>query len=90
MGFPDNYTLLDKSTDTARFKAIGNSWAIPVVQWIAKQIQQYKELNKSIDWIENVLPYEETDLYRLYLFPKGTSKNTLHKPHNLHIPNNLQ
>lgn len=76
MGFPDNYTLLDKATDTARFKAIGNSWAIPVVQWIAKQIQQYKELNESVDWIENVLPHEETDLYKLYLFPKDLMKTT--------------
>ncbi len=76
MGFPDNYTLMDKATDTARFKAIGNSWAIPVVQWIAKQIQQYKELNETITWIDDMLPHKETSLSKLYLFPKDIIKTT--------------
>jgi len=88
MGFPDNYTLLNKATDTARFKAIGNSWAIPVVQWIAKQIQQYKELNNSITWIENLLPYEETDLYKLYLFPKNVIRTTKDKYINVSSASN--
>jgi len=76
MGFPDNYTLLDKATDTARFKAIGNSWAIPVVQWIAKQIQQFKKLNESINWIEDLIPNEETPWYKLYLFPNDLTKTS--------------
>ncbi len=70
MGFPDNYTLLDKATDTARFKAIGNSWAIPVVRWIAKHIKQYKKLDETLTWIDDLLPSEETDSYKLYLFSK--------------------
>ncbi len=76
MGFPDNYTLLDNATDTARFKAIGNSWAIPVVQWIAKQIHRHQELNESKTWIEDLYPYEEANLYRLYLFPTNLTKTT--------------
>ncbi|MDQ3108519.1 MAG: DNA cytosine methyltransferase, partial [Bacteroidota bacterium] len=38
MGFPDNYTSVNGNSDTNRFQAIGNSWAIPVVEWIGKQI----------------------------------------------------
>lgn len=40
MGFPDNYTLINGNSDTNRFQAIGNSWAVPVVTWIGKQIDK--------------------------------------------------
>lgn len=38
MGFPDNYTHLKKSTRTNQYQAIGNSWAVPVVQWIGQRL----------------------------------------------------
>lgn len=38
MGFPDNYTLLVRCKDTQRYQAVGNSWAVPVIKWIAKRI----------------------------------------------------
>ena len=42
-GFPDNYTDIkakNKPTpDGPRYKALGNSWAVPVVRWIGKRIQ---------------------------------------------------
>lgn len=38
MGFPDNYTLLDKCKDTQRYQAVGNSWAVPVIKWIAQRL----------------------------------------------------
>jgi DNA (cytosine-5)-methyltransferase 1 len=45
-GFPDNYTeipwrkkLADQCPDGPRYKALGNSWAVPVVHWIGKRIQ---------------------------------------------------
>lgn len=41
-GFPDGYTDIKpkgKSTpDGPRYKALGNSWAVPVVRWIGKRI----------------------------------------------------
>lgn len=41
-GFPDGYTAIPwrgKSTpDGARYKALGNSWAVPVVRWIGQRI----------------------------------------------------
>jgi DNA (cytosine-5)-methyltransferase 1 len=43
-GFPDNYTNIPwrskpESPDGPRYKALGNSWAVPVVAWIGKRIQ---------------------------------------------------
>ena len=40
MGFPDNYTLLPKCRDTQRYQAVGNSWAVPVVRWIANRLEK--------------------------------------------------
>lgn len=42
-GFPDNYTNIpwrkaDQSPDGPRYKALGNSWAVPVVRWIGGRI----------------------------------------------------
>ena len=46
-GFPDNYTdikLKGKPTpDGPRYKALGNSWAVPVVRWIGERIAQALE-----------------------------------------------
>ena len=44
-GFPDNYTNIpwrkkDESPDGPRYKALGNSWAVPVVRWIGRRIQE--------------------------------------------------
>jgi DNA (cytosine-5)-methyltransferase 1 len=43
-GFPDGYTNIpwrkaDESPDGPRYKALGNSWAVPVVAWIGQRIQ---------------------------------------------------
>ena len=41
-GFPDNYTAIEyrkkPASDGPRYKALGNSMAVPVVQWIGKRI----------------------------------------------------
>jgi DNA (cytosine-5)-methyltransferase 1 len=38
-GFPDDYTkIADKTPDGPRYKALGNSWAVPVVRWIGERI----------------------------------------------------
>jgi DNA (cytosine-5)-methyltransferase 1 len=44
-GFPDGYTNIpwrkkDESPDGPRYKALGNSWAVPNVRWIGKRIQE--------------------------------------------------
>jgi DNA (cytosine-5)-methyltransferase 1 len=46
-GFPDDYTQIplrgkpaDKCPDGPRYKALGNSWAVPVVRWIGNRIKE--------------------------------------------------
>ena len=44
-GFPDNYTNIpwrksDESPDGPRYKALGNSMAVPVMAWIGRRIQE--------------------------------------------------
>ena len=45
MGFPDNYTAIpwrgkpaDQCPDGPRYRALGNSWAVPNVRWIGQRI----------------------------------------------------
>jgi DNA (cytosine-5)-methyltransferase 1 len=40
MGFPDNYTDLPDAKKTNRYQGVGNSWAVPVVQWIGERLLQ--------------------------------------------------
>lgn len=37
-GFPDRYTAIPKAKDGPRYKALGNSMAVPVMRWIGQQI----------------------------------------------------
>jgi DNA (cytosine-5)-methyltransferase 1 len=44
-GFPDGYTAIpwrkkpaSECPDSPRYKALGNSWAVPVVRWIGARI----------------------------------------------------
>ena len=39
-GFPDNYTNTPTSSDTTRYKALGNSMAVPVMKWIGQRINE--------------------------------------------------
>lgn len=45
-GFPDDYTAIpwrkkpaDQCQDGPRYKALGNSWAVPVAAWIGRRIE---------------------------------------------------
>lgn len=49
-GFPDDYTKIpyrgksvEECPDNPRYKAIGNSWAVPVVRWLGERIQNQLE-----------------------------------------------
>lgn len=42
-GFPDNYTNIRENCPSgARYKALGNSMAVPVMRWIGKRINEYE------------------------------------------------
>jgi DNA (cytosine-5)-methyltransferase 1 len=47
-GFPDNYTDIQPkgkpTPDGSRYKALGNSMAVPVMRWIGERIKQYEEM----------------------------------------------
>lgn len=46
-GFPDDYTLTERASDAKRKKALGNSFAVPVLHWIAKRIAIADEISRS-------------------------------------------
>jgi DNA (cytosine-5)-methyltransferase 1 len=47
-GFPDGYTLIPyrgkPASDGPRYKALGNSMAVPVMRWIGERIQMVEDL----------------------------------------------
>lgn len=43
-GFPDGWTDLGGTTDSARYKALGNSMAVPVILWLGQQIETIENL----------------------------------------------
>jgi DNA (cytosine-5)-methyltransferase 1 len=47
-GFPDDFTLIPyrnkPATDGPRYKALGNSMAVPVMRWIGKRIEEVDAL----------------------------------------------
>ncbi len=49
MGFPDNYTNIVGSKNTARYQAIGNSWVVPVVSWIGQRLVNDKSKESIIN-----------------------------------------
>ena len=43
-GFPDNYTNIKENCPSgARYKALGNSMAVPVMRWIGERINQHEQ-----------------------------------------------
>lgn len=49
-GFPDDFTLVEyrgkPAADGPRYKAIGNSMAVPVIRWILSRIEAYERIEK--------------------------------------------
>lgn len=53
MGFPDNYTDLKGAKKTNRYQATGNSWAVPVVEWLGRRLLAYE--SDKYQLAENIL-----------------------------------
>ena len=54
-GFPDGWTAIpyrgkpaDECPDAPRYKALGNSMAVPVMQWIGERIEAVEESMKGV------------------------------------------
>jgi DNA (cytosine-5)-methyltransferase 1 len=47
-GFPQGYTNVPHrnkpAADGPRYKALGNSWAVPCITWLGKRIEQVEEV----------------------------------------------
>lgn len=71
-GFPDNHTLIgwrgkdaDECPDGPRYKAIGNSMAVPVMRWIGERIAAALPVEKlSGDYGGSKTPLDQRDLWR--------------------------
>jgi DNA (cytosine-5)-methyltransferase 1 len=47
-GFPDNYTNIKENCPSGvRYKALGNSMAVPVMRWIGERINSYETMRSS-------------------------------------------
>jgi DNA (cytosine-5)-methyltransferase 1 len=45
-GFPDNYTNIKENCPSGpRYKALGNSMAVPVMKWIGERINEFRAIN---------------------------------------------
>ncbi|MBT1783114.1 phage N-6-adenine-methyltransferase [Enterobacter hormaechei subsp. xiangfangensis] len=71
-GFPDNHTLIswrgkdaDECPDGPRYKAIGNSMAVPVMRWIGERIAAALPAEKlKGDYGGSKTPLDQRDLWR--------------------------
>lgn len=91
MGFPDNYTKVNGNSDTNRFQAIGNSWAVPVVKWIASKISEFmdkKTKNEINEWQKAVQPKKNNKNALLYLLEGTNQINRTEFLNSSNIPNN--
>lgn len=88
MGFPDDYTRMETCTDTQRYQAIGNSWAVPVIKWIANRL--FSEHNNSNIALEN--PTMKRNGFSLFLLEdfnliNGKHLNASKIPYNFILSN---
>ena len=72
-GFPDNYTNIpwkgrSSSPDGRRYKALGNSMAVPVMRWIGERIEAAESIERDERAIERVLYVTPGDEDQLSLF----------------------
>jgi DNA (cytosine-5)-methyltransferase 1 len=79
MGFPDNYTNIPKVRDTNRYQAIGNSWAIPTIKWLAKRIQNLSVIMEKKSWIKSLTITKKEKDYKLYLINEDIFSLSINK-----------
>lgn len=90
MGFPDNYTLIDKCRDTQRYQAVGNSWAVPVIKWIANRLTSENLCKIPVQILKPQIEENDVTLYLLNDFSSiGNNEyiNSSKIPYNYHLAN---
>ncbi len=89
MGIPDNYTQVNGNSDVNRYQAIGNSWAVPVVNWIGNNIDRFitNKENSIIDWTKFVNKSNNNQNAHLFLLESITLINNSLYLNSSSIPN---
>lgn len=90
MGFPDDYTLIEGCKDTQRFQATGNSWAVPVIKWIANRLISNK--NDNIVMTKPTMIFLDANLFLLENFAPlkdGSYINASKIPYDYQLSNML-
>lgn len=94
MGFDDNYTNLPKAKKTNRYRAVGNSWVVPVVRWIGYRIAEYSNDTLALSPLTMLLSDRITTLEDgIYMnfgkdiiqIPNGDSINCTSTPEECHL-----
>lgn len=88
MGFPDNYTLLEQCKDTQRYQAVGNSWAVPVIKWIAERLKHIPDNDMSFQ--TPTMKINGASIFLLEDFNRHTGGryiNASKMPYNYHLAN---
>lgn len=52
MGFPDDYTNIENARNTNRYQATGNSWVVPVINWIGKRLVKNDTQSSIVDTLD--------------------------------------
>lgn len=79
MGFPDNYTKIDGLSRSARILMLGNSWAVNVIKWIGKRIENPTKLVLSS---ENAQKLGKLEIFNLM---NSELINSSEKPNNIRL-----
>jgi DNA (cytosine-5)-methyltransferase 1 len=48
-GFPDDYTAIPGAADGPRYRALGNSMAVPVMRWIGRRIERVENIMRRFN-----------------------------------------
>lgn len=87
MGMPDNYTLVNGNSHTNRFQAVGNSWAVPVVEWIAERIIETINSKKTFDFTRHLKKAKNNLDIPLYLINSVSQLATNKFINGSNVPN---
>lgn len=82
MGFSGTHTAIPDAPDAKRYKAIGNSMAVPVMRWIGEGIEMVEQVMQGADFVkvdqvtQTVEPTVESQAIEVVLAKKSRTKRT--------------
>ncbi len=90
MGIPDNHTAIHGHKHTPRYQAVGNSWAVPVINWIGNKITalNINDQERDASWKQLITPTLNEKDVKLYLLGNTQQINNGKYLNTSVIPNN--